>query len=182
MNVYDVIALTIHSNNDIIEGRTAIQKLIYFVSNMVSGIEIKPYRHYFYGPFSREIASALEEMSACSYLNEIVRSKFYEIYEYGLARKGLEYAQDVSRRYPSEFEKISDIVGTCSKFCGLEANPLSYAAKAHYVLTNTDGGRSGQYTTEDVSHVAANFDWKISPQDAETGVSLLRELSLVQVS
>ena len=87
MNVYESIVLTLHSNSNTIKNRTAIQKLVYFIDQKISSIEIKPYTHYFYGPFSREVASALEEMSAFSYLNEIVYSGFYEKYEYHLTEK-----------------------------------------------------------------------------------------------
>ena len=182
MNVYDVIALTIQSNGGVVENRTAIQKLIYFVSKIVPNIEIKPYRHYFYGPFSREVASSLEEMSAFSYINEIVRSGFYEKYEYNLTEKGRKYAQSLSEQYPEEFNKISQIVTICNDFCELRANPLSFAAKAYYVLVNTKEGLAGQYTVDDVSRVATTFDWKISQRDTETGVELLQRLGLVNVS
>ena len=44
-----------------------------------------------------------------------------------------------------------------------------------------EGGRTG-YTPDDVMRVATNFDWDISQGDAETGVSLLGKLRLVNVS
>ena len=181
MNVYDVIALTIHSNSDVLESRTAIQKLIYFISQTVRNIEIKPYRHYFYGPFSREVASSLEAMYAFSYLNEIAHSGFYEKYEYRLTTKGKTYAQSISEQHPDAFKQISNIVATCSNFCELKTNPLSFAAKAHYILVNTEAGRTG-YTLDDVRRVATSFDWEISRKDAETGISLLQRLKLVNVS
>ena len=132
MNVYDVMALTIHSNDGVLDSRT-FQKLIYFISQLVPNIEIKPFRHYFYGPFSSEVASALEVMSAFSYLNEIIHSGFYEKYEYHLTTKGQTYAQSISEQHPDEFKQISNIVTTCNDFCELKTNPLSFAAKAHHV-------------------------------------------------
>ncbi len=182
MNVYDVIALTIHSNEDVISNRTTMQKLVYFNSIMIKGVKVRPYAHHFYGPFSGEVAVALEEMSAFSYLNEIRHSGFYESYTYELTTKGKEYAKIVSEQYPDEFKKITDIVTTCKDFCELKANPVSYAAKAHYVLVNTEECRTGQYTIDDVSRAAANFDWNISKDDVEKGISLLQKLNLVSVS
>ena len=182
MNVYDVIALTIHSNGGVMSSRTAMQKLVYFNSILIPNIEIKPYRHYFYGPFSREVESALQEMSAFSYLNEIRHSGFYEGYTYELTSKGKQYAEKIVASNPDEFKKIEEIVTKCRNFCDLKANPISYAAKAHYILVNTEKGRSGQYTSDDVSRVATNFDWDISQEDVEKGVSLLQKLNLVSVS
>ena len=179
MNVYDVIALTIHSNNGVIKGRTAVQKLVYFNSIKIPIIDIQSYTHHFYGPFSREVATALEEMSALSYVNEITHSGFYDIYTYMLTPKGKEYAKSRASKHPKEFIEISDIMAKCSKFCSLKPKPLSFAAKAYYILAKTKAGR---YNSDDVQRVAKDFDWNISKEDVKTGMSLLQELELVQAS
>ena len=41
MNVYDVMALTIHSNDGVLDSRTFL-KLIYYISQLIPNIEIKP--------------------------------------------------------------------------------------------------------------------------------------------
>ena len=183
MNTYEVIALTLHSNDNSVNGRTAIQKLIYFISqNDVPGVNINSYTHYFYGPFSIDVASTLGEMSAFSYINEIVHSGFHENYEYSLTTKGREYAKNISEQYPNESKQISHIVKVCKEFCELRTSTLSFAAKAHYVLANTTSNHTNEYTADDVSRVATDFDWKISPDDAKNGISLLQELGLVGAS
>ena len=182
MNTYEVMALTLHSNGNSVNGRTAIQKLVYFISQKVPGVKINSYRHYFYGPFSTDVASTLGEMSAFSYLNEIVHSGFHENYEYSLTTKGQEYAKNISEQHPDEFEQISDIVKVCKDFCGLRASTLSFAAKAHYVLANTASNHTDKYTADDVSRVATDFDWEISPDDAKDGITLLQRLDLVVAS
>lgn len=179
MNVYDVAAMTIHSNGDMIEGRTAMQKLIYFNSVKIPSINMRPYTHHFYGPFSREVATALEEMSALSYLNEVSRSGFYDVYAYLLTTKGKKYADHLRSKYPEEFAKIADIVAKCREFCQLKPKPLSYAAKAHYILANTEMAKD-RYGPDDVQRVAEDFDWNISTDDVKTGMSLLQELGLVR--
>ncbi|MCY4489943.1 MAG: hypothetical protein OXC46_00590 [Thaumarchaeota archaeon] len=181
MNVYEVVALTIHSNKDILGGRTAIQKLIYFVSQINSNIKIKPYENYFHGPFSREVISALEAMSAFSYLYEIPHSGTYEKYEYKLTKKGIEYACHLAKQHPSEFKRISEIVETCNELCKLNPNPLSYATKTHYILKNTNESQT-DYTLNDVRRVATDFGWEISQNDADAGASLLKKLNLVKIS
>ena len=182
MDVYDSIALTIEANDGKIRGRTAIQKLIYFHTVKIPNLDICSYRHYFYGPFSREVASALEDMSAFSYLNEIAFSGLYDSYSYELTTRGKEYANKGKNSFTKEYEAISDTVKTCQEFCELKSEPLSCAAKAYYILTHTKDGMEGKYTNEDVTKVAKNFDWDISNENIDKGISLLQKLSLVQVS
>jgi len=181
MDVYDAISLTIHSNENIIEGRTAIQKLLYFQTVKIPTFSI-PYRHYFYGPFSRDVASALEDLSAFSYVNEIVHSGLYDSYSYELTKKGNKYAETKTKQFPKEYEKILEIIKICKEFCDLKSAPLSYAAKSYYILTSTEEGRKGKYTNEDVRNIGKNFDWNIAEDDIETGISLLQKLNLVNVS
>ena len=180
MDVFDVIALSIYSNKNRIDNRTTLQKLIYFVSIIVPTVELKPYRHYFYGPFSIEVASALEEMSAFSILNEITHSGFYESYSYELTEKGQHYAKELAEKHPTQFKSISEIVHTCCNFCELNPSPLSYAAKAHYILTSIGKDKTKPFTNKDVADVGKDFDWNISENDAATGISLLEKLDLVR--
>ena len=96
-----------------------------------------------------------------------------------LQKKGKKYAQITSEHYNKEYEQILSIVKICKDFCDLQSNTLSFAAKAHYVLANTTGGR---HTADDVKRVAKDFDWEISQEDTNTGISLLQKLDLVDVS
>ncbi|MCH7647209.1 MAG: hypothetical protein IIA83_01195 [Thaumarchaeota archaeon] len=181
MDIYDAISMTIHSNENIIEGRTTIQKLLYFQTVKIPKFSI-PYHHYFYGPFSRDVASALEDLSAFSYVNEIVHSGLYDSYSYELTKKGNNYAETKTKEFPKEHEKILEIIKICREFCDLKSAPLSYAAKSHYILISTEEGIKGKYTTKDVLNIGKNFDWNITEDDIETGISLLQKLNLVGVS
>lgn len=182
MDVYDAIALTVSSHDGKIKGRTAIQKLMYFNTIKISSLNSIRYSHYFYGPFSREVASALEDMSAFSYLNEIVYSGFHDSYLYQLTNTGRKYSEKVKKQNSQVYEKINETVKICDEFCGLQPAPLSFAAKSYYILTSTKAGKKGMYTVDDVRNIAKDFDWDISNKDIEIGVSLLQKLNLVSVS
>ena len=182
MDIYDAIGMTIYSNDGVIEGRTAIQKLVYFETLKIPSLSPCIFHHHFYGPFSREVASSLEDFSAFSYVNEIVHSGFFDSYTYEMTTKGKKYALKKKEKFPKEDEIISNIVKTCKEFCDLKSTPLSYAAKSYYILTSTEEGRKGKYTKEDVRSVGKNFDWNISQDDVEIGVSLLQKLHLVELS
>lgn len=180
LDVHDAICMTIHCNDGIIEGRTAIQKLVYFETLKIPSLSSSIYHHHFYGPFSRDVASSLEDLTAFSYLNEIVHSGFYDKYTYEMTSSGNDFVIKKRKEFPKEYENISKIVQTCKEFCDLKSAPLSYAAKSYYILTSTKEGREGKYTIEDVKKVGENFDWNISQDDIEIGVSLLQKLYLVE--
>lgn len=178
LDVYDAIALTLHANNDKLSNRTTLQKLIYFETLKLKPLKNITYRNYFYGPFSYQVASALDETIAFSYLREQVSSRYnHESYNYELTESGKKYAHDVETKFGDQFEIIRNIVKICDEHCNLQAGPLSYSAKAHYILVN--GGKD-QYTIDDVQETAEKFEWEISTDDAGRGMALLEKLDLVR--
>lgn len=178
-DVYDAIALTLHANDDGLSNRTTLQKLIYFETQLKSKpLKNIQYRNHFYGPFSYQVASALDEMVAFSYLSERVSSKYnHDSYHYELTESGMKYACHAETKFHDQFETISDVVKICKEHCSLQATPLSYSAKAHYILAN--GGKD-KYTIEDVRETAKKFEWKISADDVKNGLELLGKLNLAK--
>ncbi len=181
LDVFDAIALTIHANDDKMAGRTTVQKLVYFHTVTIKNLDISGYIHYFYGPFSREVSVALEDMSEFSYIDQNIISGYYETYNYKLTENGIKYAETAMRKYPKEYETISKTVSICKEHCRLKPTPLSYAAKAHYVLANSESQFKDRFSAEDVKTIAKDFDWNISKEDAMTGLKLLQNLNLVYV-
>ena len=182
LDVFDAIALTIHANNDEIISKTTVQKLIYFHTQMIKNLDISNYTHHFYGPFNREVSTALEDMSEFSYIDQNIISGYYETYNYKLTEKGINYAEIAKQKYPEEFKIISNTLSICNTYCELKPNPLSYAAKAFYILTKSKEGLEGNYSAEDVKTIAKDFDWNVSTDNTLTGIELLEKLNLVSVS
>lgn len=182
LDVFDAIALTIHANNNEIASKTTVQKLIYFHTVMIENLDISNYAPHFYGPFNREVSTALEDMSEFSYIDQNIISGYYETYNYKLTQKGIEYAESAKQKYPNEFEKISNILNICKEYCELKPNPLSYAAKAFFILTNSKEGLEGNYSVGNVKTIAKDFDWNVSTDNTLTGIELLEKLNLVSAS
>ena len=182
LDVFDAIALTIHANNNEIISKTTVQKLIYFHTQMNKNSDISNYTHHFYGPFNREVSTALEDMSEFSYIDQNVISGYYETYNYKLTDKGIKYAEATKEKYPDEFKIILNTLNICKEYCELKPNPLSYAAKAFYILTNSKEGLEGNYSSEDVKTIAKDFDWNVSTDNTLTGIELLKKLDLVSIS
>ena len=179
LDVFDAIALTIHVNDDEIVSKTSIQKLVYFHTITIKDLDISDYTHYFYGPFNRQVSIALEDMSEFSYIDQNVVSGYYETCSYKLTENGIRYAKNAVNKYPDEFKRISETVKICKEYCDLKQSPLSYAAKAHYILSNSKDPHKERFTPEDVKNIAKDFDWKISKEDALNGLKLLQRLNLV---
>ena len=178
LDVFDVIALTIHANKDEITSKTTVQKLIYFHTVMIKNLDIPDYVHHYYGPFSREVSIALDDMSEFSYINQNIISSYYETYSYNLTKNGIKYAESAKGKYPKEFKTISTTLKTCEEYCRLEPAPLSYAAKVHYVLENSRDQSQDKYLPENVKTTAKNFGWDISLDEASEGFKLLKKLGL----
>lgn len=182
LDVFDAIALTIHANNDEIISKTTVQKLIYFHTVTINNLDISNYTHHFYGPFNREVSTALEDMSEFSYIDQNIISGYYETYNYKLTENGIKYAETAKQKYPKEFETISKTLQICKEYCELKPTPLSYAAKAHYILANSGDKIQDKYSADDVKTIAKDFDWNISSEDAVTGLQLLQNLDLVSTT
>lgn len=176
-DVYDIIALLLHANDGKLEYSATVQKLFYFYAQLSPDKKMPKYTHRFYGPFSPEVAIALDEMSEFSFIDEIVISRYYETYMYKLNKKGRKYANNARKDNPREYALISKIVNACRIYSNLQSAPLSYAAKSHHMLDSSK--HAGKYTIQEIQQTAKDFDWDPSSQDAKTGIKLLEELELV---
>lgn len=175
MDCYDALLMTIGQNGGSLHGRTAIQKLCYFYTKKVDGFAPK-YVPYFYGPFSSEVASALADLSAFSFVHEIAYSGFYGGYTYEFTKDGEQFAEEVSEKLPGERAQIKGVLDVCKSRCDLKPAPLSYAAKCHYILSS-DGKE--KHTVQDIKEAGKDLCWDISEGDIDDGIRLLEELRLV---
>lgn len=176
MDCHDALLMTVDANGGSLQSRTAIQKLAYFYTQKIDSFTPK-YVPYFYGPFSSEVASALVDLAAFSFVHEIAYSGFHRGYTYELTPNGKRLATKASKNLPDERQEIENTLNTCKQQCNLRPAPLSYAAKCHYILLN-DG--KAEYTVEDIKQAGAGLCWNISEDDIGTGIALLDKLDLAR--
>lgn len=174
MDAYDALVMTVAENGGLLDSRTAIQKLCYFYTLKIASFAPR-YLPYLYGPFSKDVASALVDLSAFSFFSEYLGS--CGGYTCKITESGKKYAAKVSGELPGEREQIRGILNACKKHCGLKPAPLSYAAKCHYMLH--DGG-GAEHTVKEVRDAGRELCWDISDDDVEGGINLLKELRLVR--
>ncbi len=180
LDAFDTIGLTLAARDDEIFGRTTLQKLIYFETVKIPEIHLsEPYIAYFYGPFNKDIARSLEQMVVFDILQEQRKRGFHSSYLYKVTEKGTPIIDKVLKKFERTFIKIEDLVNTCNEFCALNPNPLSFAAKIHYIFQSQ---KKKALSLEDLIKLERKFGWNISRDDIREGTELLEQLNLVKIN
>lgn len=175
MDRFDLVLAMLDSNGGKVDGRTVVQKLGYFASKCTR-LEGVHYRDFFYGPFSKAVALALEDLGAAMLLYEIVRSSPIESYTYVLTDDGRTIVKEVKERCRRECAVIDRIVSVCRDRCNLEAHPLACAAKSHYMMEHGSGGEDR--SPAGIEAMVRDFGWNLGGEEIRCGVGLLKALDL----
>ena len=173
---HDAVLLTIHSCGGSLDGREVVQNLVYFHALRMRGFSPR-YTHHYYGAFSEEVMSALFDLVAFAFVNEIAHPRFYGGYAYEITEEGIKYAEKAAREYPRKSKQIAETVEAWKAFCGLKPDPLVYATKCHYILA---GRGRRKCTADDAARAGKGANRGISAGDARAGVGLLKGLRLVK--
>lgn len=176
LDAYDIICLTLLANGGQISGRTVLQKLIYFEMQKIPKLGIRPHIAYFYGPFNQQVAEGLETLVHLNILNE---RQLRGSYEYAILNKDTPIVNQLIADNKKTYEKIKNIVQICREYCNLRSNPLSFAAKTHYMLTKSKCKKG--MTKKEVVSMAEKFGWHITEKDIRSGANLLQQLGLVKI-
>ncbi len=178
MELLEAIILTIKAADGHVSGRTAIQKLVYFET--VENITASEYRPHYYGPYSAEVAGAIQTLVALKFLKEeeisyVNKDRRWSVFRYELSDEGDKAAELLSQNNIKQYKQIEEIVKTSKRVVDLDPNALSLAAKAYFVLFK---GKQAM-TCDEIKKSAEDFGWKI-PGDAniDSAVDLLNELGL----
>lgn len=165
-----------------ITGRTTIQKILYFgtIRNAVRAT----YRPHYYGPYSADVAGALQTITSCHFVDEAMDTSEmkkpdqtfeWKRYSYALNDEGKKVVEFLKGNSPREYEEMKKIVDTCKTTARLDPNILSWAAKVHYILRQ----ESRPMTHDEISNIAGTLNWKLGKPQIDSGVTLLKELALV---
>ena len=160
-------------------GRTVLQKLSYFVA-VKTGHDLQHSAHY-YGPYSRTIASTLTDLTASDFIREegwiTVNDRM--AYSFSLTRDGKSIAEHIKRNLPELYSKVGNIVHTCIKIAGNDADVLSWAAKVYYIASRQN---KEKITYKEIRNIGKSFGWQISKSQIDFAVQLLKALRLVKSS
>ena len=73
-------------------------------------------------------------MVAFDILKEDRINGYHSSYLYKVTEKGTPIIDKVLKKFEKTFTKIEELVNTCNEFCRLRPDPLSFAAKTHYIF------------------------------------------------
>lgn len=174
----DVILSIVESNKGTIEGRTTIQKLVYFVGVKTDDQLVMDFRPHYYGPYSPSVATVLERLIGLNFLRESPRytSRDHILYCYSLTPDGQKVIAESMKAQPNLYKSIRSVVRLAKKFSGLNPDILSFAAKAHYILAI----KRRPVTANEISQEGRKFGWDLTEENVGRGVKLLLALQVAK--
>ncbi|MFZ3169097.1 MAG: hypothetical protein WA130_15900 [Candidatus Methanoperedens sp.] len=181
MDVSDAIITVVKIAGNNILGRTAIQKIVYFLS-VFEIVDVK-YRPHYYGPYSADVASSTQMLASIDFLKETVettRTTGYTVpenwkkYHYSLSSDGEQFVEEFRSSNAADFDKISRVVEICRDTVNFNPEILSWAAKVSYILSK----KKEPMTYDAITSTASSFGWDLSSEQIEMALELLQSLGL----
>ena len=106
-DVHDALILTLRANGDVLFDRRTVQRLLYFESLKLQSLKAITYCNNFYGPFSHEVESVLDDLVALSYMGEYIQSIYdLESHRYELVEFGKKYADRAETEFSGQLESF----------------------------------------------------------------------------
>ena len=185
MNTRDFVAITLLATGGEIQGKTKLQKLLYFVGVLTNRLDELGYRAHFYGPYSVEVAYAVSQLKAIGALDQNVtdwgfdRSGFeVKRYDYRLTEAGRRFAEGLKRRNPELAKQIENAVRAFREAGDQDYMALSIAAKTYFLL----GQKKGKASMEDLARLAPRFGWNVTREQIRDAAEYLQKLGLVEIT
>ncbi|MFZ2471082.1 MAG: hypothetical protein WAW52_03980 [Methanothrix sp.] len=178
-----IILLLYYSKDEMIAGRTLLQKTLYFLNKKLNlGIDFSP---YYYGPYSREITEELENLKAsdiiCEEIKEFKPIDYHVTFEprkyiYSLGETGAKLAEKLEERDPILAKGIKQTLEFMrDKDATNNYKVLSIAAKMDNILESEN---KPMYVDE-ILEEAKILGWIISKEEAQCALTLLKKLEMV---
>lgn len=173
LDLEDVTILILTASTDKkINGRTAIQKLVYFCVNSLK-LENDFISHYF-GPYSSYVDATLNRLVSLGLVDEkpILIQNGRRMYSYSLTQDGLFYSKKLLTDNKRNYTAIKKIVSIFEKLEGNRINRLSCAAKIHYLARINKG-----LTIESAIEKAKSLGWELNEKEIINAVKTIKNIS-----
>ena len=183
LDVRSFVRLVFLAQGGRIEGRTKLQKTVYFVGLLTDQLDDLGYRPHYYGPYSPAVADAVDTDRSLGFLDQetlVIGSdaRGFERarYDYRLTDDGESIAKKYSTQRSDIYQKIERACRTLQSAGAIDYMEMSIAAKTVHILK-----ASGQPLTESaIKSTAQEFGWKLEEKDILEAGAYLKKLNLVQ--
>ena len=108
MDLRDFVALTMLAAGGEVQGKTKLQKLVYFMGVLSEQLDELGYRPHFYGPYSDEVAYAIGQLCGIGVVDQNETEWGYDRrgfevkrYDYRLNEAGKQYAETLANAIES---------------------------------------------------------------------------------
>jgi uncharacterized protein YwgA len=184
----DFVLLVIDLLGGQVQGRTKMQKLIYFAGLLTMREKQLGYSPAFYGPYSSEVQRALEQLESAGALTSRVLhtgrpgdSGFEMVrYDYELSDFGKRLAIQLreANEYSALAKKLESNANKLKAALNLDYVTLSVAAKTYYIVSE-----SGEPTRlADIQTQASDLEWQLQHDEITQVADFLQRIGLVRQS
>lgn len=185
MKTVDFVHLALLALGGEVHGKTNLQKKLYFVGLLTGKLDELGYRPHFYGPYSEDVAMAVEDLKTVGFLDQSVVGPFavdtagFELkrYDYRLNEVGTRVAQERARLNPDLWAHLERAAGVLRTAGDLDYMKLSIAAKTYFML----GQHRKAASNEELARLAVRFGWRVSPDEVQEAARYLQKLDLVEL-
>ena len=186
METHEFVLLVLQAVGGEIQGKTKLQKTVYFLGILTDHLEGLGYRAHFYGPYSDEVSDAVTILKTIGVLDQNVvgggkvDEAGFEVkrYDFRLNEQGKRLAKTKAKKYPDVWKLLQAAARTFAEAGDLDYMPLSIAAKTYFML----GRKKGKATEAELASLAPRFGWNVTPKEIHKAAQYLDRLGLVQVA
>jgi uncharacterized protein YwgA len=186
MEVRDFVQLALLVMDGEIQGKTKLQKTVYFLGLMTGQLNELGYRAHYYGPYSDDVAAAIGWLKTIGAVDQFTSGvggtdpSGFEIrrFDFRLNERGRRFAETTACRYPELMSKLREAAGVLERAGETDYVKMSIAAKTFFMLRQTNGPAE----EGNLARLAANFGWEVTPEQVRDAASYLERLGLVQIA
>ncbi|MGB2938473.1 MAG: hypothetical protein WBD05_09820 [Phycisphaerae bacterium] len=186
MDATNFVLLALHAVGGEIQGKTKLQKTIYFLGVMTGHLDDLGYRAHYYGPYSDDVADAVKRLRSVDFVDQSAAGcgtvgKFgFEVcrYDFSLTQDGKQIADAKAAAFPDLTKRLERAAKTLREAGNPDYVRLSIAAKTHFML----GKKKGEATMAELARLARRFGWKVASHQVKEAAQYLSTLDLVRLS
>jgi uncharacterized protein YwgA len=179
MKATEFLMSIIDASGGNVNGRTLLQKKVFFVSELAKIDPSLGFDAHFYGPYSATVEGTMTQLKNLGFVQESNTgfgsvADGFEIrrYDYSLTEDGKKILEEL--RGTPEYQKVKNAVGEIASSGDPNYVELSIAAKAYFLLK----GKNESMSISELQKQAEHYNWNISPNSIKKAMSFLKSVGL----